>query len=264
MVALFLVAALVALHGRSWLVLPFLALSVLVKYFTVQLGPLFLLLMLARRWSIRTIAISAVLAVAVAAACVAPFWANGEMMRGVDEVGDVYERSAHVSLISLVRQYRQQGLTRDEARQVPTERFLFAAAFVVLALPVLWRARTGRGRDVERATLSLYLLFLLLLSLLYPWYLIPAVALIALRHDALDLGFLFVATILGLAYYPAYVWAHFGSGYPIFRRHLVLALFVTAPILAYLGAQAWRVVREWLTTRRWPTREAAPTAMPPA
>ena len=84
------------------------------------------------------------------------------------------------------------------------------------------------------------MLFSLLLTNLYPWYLIPLVAILALRHDRLGLGYLFVATALGLAYYPAYVFARFDSGWPGLTIHLFLALFLSAPMLAFLAAEVGR------------------------
>ena len=250
-VALCLVGAIVALAGRSWLALPLVMASALVKYFTFQLLPLFMLAMVARRWAAWMIALAVAGALAVLIGSMAPFWAGGEMLDGIEQVNRAYERSAHVGVISLVEQsQRDPANPRDRA---DPHRRVFMAVFAILALPVFWRARRGQ---VIGATLDLYLLFILLLTLLYPWYLIPAVALLALRQRPLNLGYLFVATGLGLAYYPLYVWARFGSGFTIFERHLFLSLFITVPMIAFLllelgGWTANEVVRR---------RRAIPTA----
>ena len=250
MIALFLVAALLALRGRSWLTLPLVTLSALVKYFTFQLLPLFLIAMVARRWHWRVIALSVAASLLVSVAMVAPFWDGGAMLQGIRRVNEAYVGSAHVSIVSLAQQYLELQQTGQDA---PSPRPVFAAIFAVLALPVLWSV--WRGRAVEAAAVDLLLLFLLLLTLLYPWYLIPVFALLVLRHDALDLGYLFAATGLGLAYYPFSVWARFEAGFAtIFATHLFLALFVTLPILLYLVLKA---VQGAVRSRRglvWPGR----------
>jgi hypothetical protein len=204
--------------------------SALVKYFTIQMAPLVLLVMVVRRWRPRTIALAMVGSLVVAVAAVAPFWADGEMIDGIERVNAAYEGSAHVGVISLVEQYRREG-PRDRA---DPHRPHFAALFALLALPVYWGV--ARGRVVE-GMLDLYLLFVALLTLLYPWYLIPAIALLALRRGALPLGYLFVATGLGLAYYPIGVWARFHSGWPIFERHLFVSLFITVPMIGFLALE---------------------------
>jgi hypothetical protein len=243
MIGLFLVAALLALRGRSWLTLPLVTLSALVKYFTFQLLPLFLIAMVVCRWRWRIIALSAAGALVVSVVTVAPFWEGGAMLQGIRRVEDAYVGSDHVSLVSLTQQYLA---VQQTGPQVPAPRPIFAAIFAILALPVLRSA--WRGRAVEAAAGDLLLLFLLLLTLLYPWYLIPVFALLVLRRDALDLGYLFAATALGLVYYPVAVWARFEAGFATtFATHLLLALFITLPILLYLGL---KVARGAIRSRR--------------
>lgn len=241
MIALLVVAALLALRRGSWLTLPLLTLSALVKYFTLQLGPLVLIAMLARRWPKRTIAFSIAASLAVAAVCVLPFWAGGEMLNGIEDVGGAYNRSSHVSIISLARQFRIDGMTQEESRGVSSHQPLFALGFVLLALPFYWRAR--RGAHVVQGAIDLTLIFLLLLTLLYPWYLIALIPLLVIRFRPLELAYLFVATALGLVYYPATVWAWHGSGYDRLDRHLFLSMFLTLPILAYFIVRALAAIR---------------------
>ena len=108
-------------------------------------------------------------------------------------------------------------------------------------LLVLWAMR--RGLPPVRAVVYALLLFFLLLTNLYPWYLIPVIAVLALRHDAVDFAFIAVATALGLLYYPLYVWAHFNSGLPKLQVHYFLALFLTVPIVAFLAVELGRAGR---------------------
>jgi hypothetical protein len=254
LVALCLVGALVALAGRSWLCLPLATASALVKYFTFQIVPLFLLAMLLSRQRPQTIALALIGSLVVTVASVAPFWDGGQMLEGIDRVDEAYETSAHVGLISLYEQSRRDG-PRDRA---DPQRNRFAALYVLLALPAFLGVL--RGRAVSAAALDLYLLFIVLMTLLYPWYLIPAVALLALRPRPLGLAYLFVATGLGLAYYPYYVWARFNSGYDVFERHLFLALFITVPILVFLAMELLGAV--WPPVGRLSRRPHRPLTEP--
>jgi hypothetical protein len=187
--------------------------------------------MVVQRQRFRTIVLALAGSLVVVVASVAPFWDDGEMLDGIDRVDTAYETSAHVGLISLYEQSRREG-ARDRA---DPHRDRFAALYALLALPIFWSL--WRGRAIESAALDLYLLFIVLMTLLYPWYLIPAVALLALRRRPLGQGFLFLATGLGLAYYPYYVWARFHSGYDVLDRHLFLSIFVTVPILVFLAVE---------------------------
>lgn len=255
MIAFFVVAALVMLKRDSWLALPLLTLSALVKYFTLQLGPLFLLAMIARRWPARRIGMAVLGAAVVVVACVLPFWAGGQMIHGIKNVDSAYTTSSHVSIISLVRQFRIRALTdAAKIRAVTQNTPFFAALFIALAEPVLWRAR--RGKHLEQTALDLTLLFLVLLTLLYPWYLITVVALLALRRNALNSAYLFVMTALALIYYPASVWAWWGgaftstTGFNRLHRHLYLSTYLMIPIFAYWLIRGGR----WVWAHRYELR----------
>jgi hypothetical protein len=174
----------------------------------------------------------------------------------------------HVSVYSLAQQYERrqeaQRLTRAQQNTSFARNFLatyklssdakarlqriFGGAFVVLALLLLFGVK--RGRPLEAAAIDTLILFSLLLTNLYPWYLIPVFALLALRRDALGTAYLFVATALGLAYYPMYVWAHFNSGWEKFHVHLFLSIFLTVPMLVYLLTEAGRWATGWTLTRQ--------------
>jgi hypothetical protein len=91
---------------------------------------------------------------------------------------------------------------------------------------------------MEASVVDTLMLFSLLVTNLYPWYLIPIVASLALWQSRRGLSYVFVGTALGLAYYPAYVYARFGSGWEELHLHLFLALFLTVPMLIYLIAEA--------------------------
>jgi hypothetical protein len=239
------------LQRRSPLAAPLLALSVLVKLYTLVLAPLFLAAALALRWGWRRVAVGAFLgAVAVILAC-APWWSGGDLIDGFRTGLDRSQHFDHVSPYSLAQQWELEKIAEDATdpnylRQfassdvVPQERQddlrnRFALAFIVLA--GLLALSRWRGRLTGPVALETLLLLLLLLTNLYPWYLIPVVAVALLRPDRLQLVYLFVATGLGIVYYPMYVYAHFNTEWTRFEVHLFLALFLTVPMLFFLAAR---------------------------
>ena len=286
MMTLFLVAALVALRARSALAGPMLALSALVKFFTAALAPIFAAAALRERWGWRRALAAAGMAVALVVATAAPWWAGGAMLDGLVRGTAKSQEMDHVSPLSLALQTaagrqppaawteplfalarpcepgatlpgtlsgssdgegcapRRLGVQEraDLIRQAGM--VLFAGCALLLAVSV-WR-----GRSPEAAAVDALLLFSLLMTNLYPWYLIPIVAIVALRPDRLALGYVFVATALGLAYYPAYVFARFDSGWQGITIHLFLALFLTAPMLLFLGAELSRAALRLVPGRR--------------
>ncbi len=245
-----------------------LAASALVKFFTAALAPLFVLVVLLRRWSPRRIAIAIGLTgVTVVLAC-APFWAGGRMVDGLREGTEASQEMDHVSVYSLAQQYERRReiaeLTRQDPGAALSRNYLatrklspeakdrlqriFVGMFAVGGLLLLIGLK--RGRPPEAIAVDTLILFSLLLTNLYPWYLIPVFAVLALRRDAIGTGYLLVATVLGLAYYPFYVWAHFNSGWEKFHVHLFLALFLTVPMLGFLVAELGRWVMSAVMARQ--------------
>jgi hypothetical protein len=272
LMTLFLVAALVAFRRKSVLAGPMFALSALVKLFTIVLAPLLLAVMLRDRWGWRRIALAGSLALLVVVVSVTPFWADGAMVDGLREGTAKSQEMNHVSVLSLAQQAAGTrsvssglaplfsigggksstrpgesstvpawqtktvlGLPSLEARKSLITR-VCTIVFVALALGIA--VAVARGRVMEAGVVATLMLFSLLLTNLYPWYLIPIVATVALWQNRLGLAYVFAGTTLGLAYYPAYVYARFGSGWGELNIHLFLALFLTVPMLIYLLAAA--------------------------
>jgi hypothetical protein len=258
MMTCFLIGALLALRVRSGWAGALLAASALVKFFTAVLAPLFVLAVLLRKWSWRRIAVGVGLAGAVVVVACTPFWAGGQMIDGLKKGTAASQEMDHVSVYSLAQQYEKEQenarLVRDEPDLAYAKSFLaarklspdakqrleriFGGIFAVLGLLLLVGVK--RGRPVEAAAVDVLILFSLLLTNLYPWYLIPIFAVLALRRDALGTGYLLLATGLGLAYYPFYVYAHFNTGWEKFHVHLFLSIFLTVPMLVYLFAECGR------------------------
>jgi hypothetical protein len=270
LMTLFLVAALLAFR-RKWAISgPLLTLSALVKVFTIVLGPLLLAVTLRDRWGWRRVALSGALALLVVVISVRPYWADGAMIDGLRQGTKMSQEMNHVSILSLSHQVFKtpsvsprldplfaieskvpsfvlgtsspmpdweakpfpRHLSIEDKKTIITR--VCAGVFVALALAIA--VAVFRGRTMEAGIVDTMMLFSLLLTNLYPWYLIPIVACLALWQSRRGLAYLFVGTTLGLAYYPAYVYARFGSGWDELTLHLFLALFLTVPILIYLIA----------------------------
>jgi hypothetical protein len=276
LMTLFLVAALVAFHRKSVLAGPVFALSALVKLFTIVLAPLLLAVTLRDRWGWRRLVLTGSLALLVVVLSVMPYWADGAMVDGLREGTAKSQEMNHVSVLSIAQQavstrsvssglgplfaigsggssspgggsstlpaWQSEtpfGLPPVEARRALVTR-VCTAVFVALTLAIA--VAVARGRVMEAGVIDTLMLFSLLLTNLYPWYLIPIVASVALWQSRRGLAYTFIGTTLGLAYYPAYVYARFGSGWDELNIHLFLALFLTVPMLLYLGAEAGNVV----------------------
>jgi hypothetical protein len=256
MMTCFLIAALVALRARSTMSGALLAASAMVKVFTAVLAPVFILFAWKQQWSARRIGVAVLLTAITVVLSFAPFWADGKMVDGLREGTTSSQEMNHVSIYSLAQQVErdrevdrmivrapmmernraafaaQQLSPSEKARMQRIFGALFAVAVVILLIGV------KRGRPIEAATIDILMLFSLLLTNLYAWYLIPIFAVLALRRTRLGTGYLFIATVLGLAYYPAYVWGHFSSGWQEkLHVHLFLALFLTVPMVLYLIAE---------------------------
>jgi hypothetical protein len=276
LMTLFLVAALFAFRRKLVIAGPIFALSALVKLFTIVLAPLLLAVMLRDRWGWRRLALAGSLALLVVVVSVKPFWADGAMIDGLREGTAKSQEMNHVSVLSLAQQAVSTssvssgfaplfaigsgspssllgesstlpvwqtktgfGLPSVAARRALVTQ-VCVAVFVVLALVIA--VAVARGRVMEAGVVDTLMLFSLLLTNLFPWYLIPIVACVALWQSRRGLGYVFVGTTLGLAYYPAYVYARFGAGWDELTIHLFLALFLTVPMLIYLIAEAGGLV----------------------
>ncbi len=256
MMAFFLVASMLALARGSWLAGPLLALSILVKWFSAGLIPLFIVVILMNRWPRQKALLATLGALAVGVACSLPFWAGGHMMSGLAQgLSSSQDIMRSTSVSSLLREFLDQGGAAPAT--ISLLQTALYGVFGVFALAMLWPV--WRGRAYELAANDTFLAFSVLLSLLFPWYLITAFAVIALRRTRSSMGFLIVATTLGLLYHPLSVWAWFNSGLQPIQIHLFQALLLTVPILIFLSMElAGSDMRRATSTRTRPATIARP------
>lgn len=240
MMTMFIVLAVLAFKGRSLLAGPLLMLSVLVKFFSASLAPLLLLGMVLQRWRPRWIIACALISLGLLVAAIRPFWDNGKMVSGLSAGTTVAQSLNSASLFSLTREYLRQGSITPQGEGLVQD--IFLAIFAVSILVIMWMV-WRRGRSLESGLIDTFLLFAVLVSLLTPWYLIPALALIALKRNKAELGYLLVASTLGLVFNTLSVWAWFNSGWIPFQIHLFQGLLLAAPVLGLFLVEITLYVR---------------------
>jgi hypothetical protein len=228
MVATFLLAAALALKRRSWLVGPLLAVAILIKLLVAPLAYVFAWQIWRAKWGWRDMALSGGVAAVVVAASLMPFWAGGQFIGGMLEaIAMQQEMMRTTSLYSLSNEFLQHS---QEANVVLLLiRIFFLALFALLTLYSI-----RHFVEFEHNLAYILLLFYLLVSSFFLWYLIPVMALLVLSNDRVSRAYLFAATLLGLASYPLAIWAWFNSGMAPFQVRAYAALFTTIPVLAFM------------------------------
>ena len=146
----------------------------------VKLVPLLLVPALARRRAWRTLATAFVMI----ALLYLPFRAAGaRLWEGLSTYARHWEFNGPL-----------YAATRPLFANGDGPRLLLAASLVVALLVIAWRARTLSG-----ALLASWMAFLILSPTVYPWYLVPAIALLPLHPDA---GLLLFSGTVALTYLP--------------------------------------------------------------
>jgi hypothetical protein len=226
MMTVFLLMAVLALKQHSWLTLPLLGLSALVKVFSVALLPLFVLAMATRKWGRAILLPSGLVALALTGVVVAPFWSDGRMLHGMLQAMEFANGLQTASVFSFVSGYLQQHM---RAANIEFLRPSFGLLFVSLSVLIIWRVKA-----LDRVLVHVLLLLYTLIGSIQPWYWIPVVGLLALRHDRGGSTYLLVSSAIGLLIYLLDVWARFDSGLSFVQRHLLGTMLLNMPIATFL------------------------------
>lgn len=232
MMAVFLLAAVLALKRQSWLVLPLLAVAALIKVFAAALIPVFLVALAVRKWPRPKILVSALLALAVVGIAVAPFWANGRMLAGMQRGMAFANSLATGSLWSFTKEYLRQRQASEAA--LSAARLALGGLFVIAVLLLMWKSKSP-----VRVMADVLLLLYTLVGSIQPWYWIPVIALLALELDWVGFGYLAVASTIALLIYLVDVWARFDAGLSFPQRHLLGTLLLNLPIVGLLALDLW-------------------------
>lgn len=227
-----LLAAALAMKRRSAWALPLLAVAVLVKQSAAPLAYVFLVWMLREKWPLKTMLLSLGGAVLLTVLVVAPFWAGGAFVAGMRHALSVSQGLNTPSWVSLATLYLSEHGATPEAIARMRQGFLLAFVAFTLASPWLFRVW-------EHALFAVFMSTYLMVGAMFPWYLLPAVGILALRAGRLELCYLVPACLFALLFDPlgAYAWHH--SGWPVLGILWRTSLFETLPIALFMMAAAW-------------------------
>lgn len=200
----------------------------------VKLVPLLLVPALARRRAWATLGAAAFLA----ALLYAPFWGAGAMLwEGLRIYARHWEYNGPV--YAAIRPFFRNG---------DAPRLILAATLAVAVLVIASRARTLSG-----AALASWIAFLLLSPTVYPWYLIPAIALLPMHPDP---GLLLFSGTVALTYLPL----------PVFRATgvwrlpgWILGVEYGSLAATWIGIGVWRRIGGGQARRAASATETTPT-----
>jgi hypothetical protein len=232
MVTFFLTSSLLLLNRKSVLSLPLFTISFAIKFFTIALLPLFLLVLF-RTVSREKLYLNILLSLLTLGIVSAPFWAHGLFIQSLLYATNASQQMYNVSLFSLVK----ENLTHN---QVILEA-VFMGLFTLLAAAIVFREKK-RG-EIEAGMVDTLLLFCILITLLYQWYFLPIFALICLKPNSRMLALLFSITFFGLVSYPLSVWAWFNSQMQVWQIHVFLSIFLLSPCILYVFYEVIRTRR---------------------
>ena len=223
--------------------LPLLAVAVLTKPSAAPLAWVFLMWMRRLGWTPRALLVSGALGAVVAIVMLIPFWQSGAFSgwrAGVQVSIDLFTSSP----LSLVREllFNKKAPAEVQALVRP----LGLGLLLITALASPWLVR----RFEHNLALVLGLTYLLAGSM-FPWYLLPILALLCLQLDRKTLIYLIVASLLGLIYSPLETWGSFNS--PMaghgFQVNLLLAFFLALPLMLWMLSALGKPVFAGQTTR---------------
>jgi hypothetical protein len=249
MVAAFLLAAVLALKRRSWLVGPLLAVATLIKLLAAPLAYVFAWQMWRDKWGWRDLLLAGSTATLVTLASVAPFWAGGRFVGGkLQAISTQQEIMRTSSLYSLSHEFLQHA-------QEPEGTFFLIRVFFLAAFAFMTLISVRHFAEFEQNLAYILLLFVLLVSSFFAWYLIPVMALLVLRSDRISRVYLYWATLFGLIFYTFSVWAWFNSGLTPFQVRSYAAMYTVLPVIGFILFQ-WQRQRRLKRNREAPPSKA--------
>ncbi|MGH9856396.1 MAG: hypothetical protein ACRD4B_01000, partial [Acidobacteriota bacterium] len=192
------------------------------------------LLAMRKQLTIKKLTISLFLAGIVTVLVVIPFWDKGKLLTGSLE-GMTSTRTFHnISLYSVSEQYIE--VSPSLLPLLPYLQPVFVFLFLLVAVRLVWMVR--KGLALEEGMAQTFLWFLLLVSIFYQWYVLPAIALLALQPSKRTVFLVAFLTAFGLLDYFLSVLLWFDLRLFPLEIHVVRALFLTIPLTLFL---LWRL-----------------------
>lgn len=232
LMALLLIISLYLALKKSLFSLPVFIVALFTKYFLIAVLPFFLILQYKNTKSLPKMLFSVIAIILTLFLLFAPLWSHGQVLEGMlGAVISSQESFYNASLYSVLRELIDIGVLRIH-QNIALSFCLAIFSFIFLFIFRNWLQNQD---NPETAMGNILLVFFCILSLFYPWYIIPVFALFCLRPNADRLQFLLLFTIAGFGYYfvPLVIFYHFQ--FNIFISHCLQTAILGTPVVWYFS-----------------------------
>ena len=218
------------------LTLPLLAIAVLIKPTCAPLLWVFAIWLRRAGWTWQRFLLSGVLAIVVACVAFWPFWSGGAMLAGWQKGISSSVSFSTGSFVSLARDWLQARGTEDGTLMLIRPVLLQWLLFITLVSPWIFR-------HFEHNLAVILATFYLLAGSLFSWYLLPIIAVLALRPNRVSCWYILAASMVAFQFNVLSVWAWFNSpfaGQPL-QIHVWESVILALPlvILAVFSLNWW-------------------------
>jgi alpha-1,6-mannosyltransferase len=241
----FVLLAVLLLLTRRWpLAFPALACSVLVKFVSLVLLPVFVLWVLQRygRRALLPLANGLLAALVLVLVFFRPFWAGSLTLSQLQTQQNQVIFSPASALIG------NWGISLPNTAQVLDVKHALTAAFALLYLLALVRLRPTADGLIRTCVEAIFLVLVLMTWWFWPWYVIWGLALAALLPGTVHLRLFVLLSTTAMLIYISSAWRlsfwNFNDSFPM---TLGTALLVFLPPALYLAMQFWQSseARQW-------------------
>ncbi|MEQ8223832.1 MAG: hypothetical protein ABRQ37_16070 [Candidatus Eremiobacterota bacterium] len=236
----FLIYSVFKLRKDSVLALPFLTMSVLIKFFTLPLLPLYIMEMIRRKWKFKKIILSCILSGFVIIILFAPFWSGGHMFKGLINGMASYYTIKGISVFAILREY----MSVNKMPGVSYIKIIFTVIFIIFLIIEISFIK-GRFED-KIADITLF--FIVTISLYYPWYFIPVFAVLSISEDKVNRFYILIFTFFGMSFYPLTVWFWSYTKLSDDLIYSCLSVIMILPVIIFFIFRILRISNKAVTT----------------
>ena len=236
----FFIYSIFKFRQNSVFTLPLFTLGSMVKVFILPLLPLFLIEMIRRKWPTNKIIASCILSVLIAICLFIPF-RDRNVIKGMIGGMNSYHETRGLSTYAVIRTY----MKRNGIEGLSYVKFIWGFIFILFLIAEIFFIK---GRVEDRGA-DILLFFLINISLLYPWYLIPVFTLLSVSEDKRDLFYLFTGTFTGMLFYPLSVWLwRFIINSSNVTAFLCLSVIMILPVIIFFILRILRISNKAVIT----------------
>ncbi|MEQ8186983.1 MAG: hypothetical protein ABRQ39_03335 [Candidatus Eremiobacterota bacterium] len=236
----FLIYSVFKLRKDSVAALPLLTMSVLIKFFTLPLLPLYIMEMIRRKWKFKKIILSCILSGSVIIILFAPFWSGGHMFKGLINGMASYYTIKGISVLAILREY----MSVNQMTGFSSVKILFAVIFIIFLIIEICLIK---GRFEDRIV-DIILFFVVTISLYYPWYFIPVFAVLSVSEDKSNRLYMLIFTFFGMSFYPLTVWFWSYTKLSDDLIYSCLSVIMILPVIIFFICRIIRISNKAVTT----------------